>query len=206
MSPDTVAANLAAHWAASARTGRRQRGRQWYPAARRWAEGLAVETGHTIEQVVAVLAITSPGAQLVSNVRWTESVIRGEVETAGRFPNANRPKLAGVLASPDTAHEYVTGPKVGPFHRAILGDTSQLVLDRWAVFAATGERGNDATSKVAGSKRRDAVEDAYRALARRAGITVRDLQAVIWLQVRETTEHGKTGTVPRLADFTLGLA
>ena len=201
-----IAANLERHWAATARTGRRSRGRQWYPAAREWAERLAAETGRTVEQVVAVLAITSPGAQLVSNVRWTEDIIRGKVATAGRFPNANAPKIAGVLASPEAAAEYVRGPKVGPFHRAILGDTSALVLDRWAIYAATGERSDEAVGKVASTKRRELVEAAYRALARRVGITVRDLQAVIWLQVRETTERGKHGKPHRLQDFTLGLA
>ena len=95
MSPHVVESNLARVWAESARTGRRERGRQWYPAARQWAEELAAETGLTVEQVVAVLAITSPGAQLVTNLRWTESIARGEVSTAGRFPNVNAPKIAG---------------------------------------------------------------------------------------------------------------
>jgi hypothetical protein len=202
LSPDIIAANLQHHWAASARTGRRSRGRQWYPAARAWAAALAAETGHTLEQVVAVLAITSPGAQLVSNVKWTEAILRGETETGGRFPNANRLKIAGVLASPDAAAEYVRGPKVGPFHHAILGATDALVLDRWALYAATGERIEQLSRKGA----RELVENAYRELARRVGITVRDLQAVIWLQVRETTEHAKSGTVHQLQDFTLGLA
>lgn len=196
-----IEANLLRHWRATARTGRRARGRDWYPAARRWAEELADETGLTLEQVVAILAITSPGAQLVTNLRWTESIARGEVATAGRFPNANAPKIAAVLASPAAAHEYVTGPKVGPFHRAILGDTSQLVLDRWAVFAATGERSDDHLSKVAGTKRREAVDTAYRQLARKLRWNVRDLQAAIWLQVRETTENAR-GIVPQLQDLT----
>lgn len=195
---------LTAHWAATARTGRRQRGRDWYPAARRWAESLAIESGRTLEQVVAVLAITSPGAQLVTNLDWTRRVCTGEVETAGRFPNTNREKLASVLADPDAAHAYVIGPKVGPFHRAILGGTDELVLDRWAIFAATGERGDDSVGKVAGTKRRDEVDAAYRTLAKRIGWPVRDLQAAIWLQVRETTpsiRRGKSSLV-RLVDIT----
>jgi hypothetical protein len=178
---------LLAHWNDTARTGRRARGRAWYPAARAWAETLAHETGHTLEQVVAVLAITSPGAQLRTNLAWTESILRGECETAGRFPNANRPKIANVLSDPANAAEYVTGPKVGPFHHAILGDTSALVLDRWAIFAATGERGDQAVGKVADTKRRDAVDTAYRNIARRVGLSVRDFQAAIWIHVRETT-------------------
>lgn len=200
MSPDIIAANLHAHWNASARTGRRQRGRQWYPNARAWAEGLARETGHTIEQVVAVLAITSPGIHLTTNLAHTARIMRGETDTGGRFPNVNRPKIANVFASPDAAAEYVTGPKVGPFHRAILGDTSALVLDRWAIFAATGARSDAEQKPFATTKLRESVEDAYRALARKVGMSVRDLQAAIWIQVRETTITAR-GTTPRLADF-----
>lgn len=201
MSPDIVESNLLAHWRESARTGRRARGRQWYPTARQWAADLAAETGHTVAQVVAVLAITSPGIQLATNMAHTESVMRGESDSGGRFPNVNRPKIAGVLSDPIAAEEYVRGPKVGPFHRAILGDRDALVLDRWALFAATGERG-DSVQRFTKGALRESVESAYRALARKLKIPVRDLQATIWLQVRETTARANTGTVPRLADIT----
>lgn len=202
MSPDTVEARLRAHWNESARTGRRQRGRDWYPAARRWAEDLALETGHTLEQVVAVLAITSPGIMLATNLEHTERIMRGERDTGGRFPNQNRPKIAAVLDDPDAAAEWARGPKVGPFHRAILGDADALVLDRWAIFAATGEREERAEDQIRRKDRRATVERAYRALARKLRISVRDLQATIWLQVRETTPHGRHGVVHRLADIT----
>lgn len=199
MSPDIAESNLLAHWRDTARTGRRQRGRDWYPAARRWAQDLAAETGRTIEQVVAVLAITSPGIQLTTNMQHTAAIMRGERDSGGRFPNVNRPKIAGVLDSPDAAAEYVRGPKVGPFHRAILGDADALVLDRWAIFAATGER--ESRDASLSPRMRETVAGAYRALARKLKIPVRDLQATLWLQVRETTPRS-TGTVPRLADIT----
>lgn len=211
MSPDIVAANLARHWNESARTGRRQRGRQWYPAARDWAESLARETGYTLEQVVAVLAITSPGIQLTSNLDHTERIMRGERDSGGRFPNVNRPKIAAVLTSPDAAAEWARGPKVGPFHRAILGDSDALVLDRWAIYAATGDASKgrtghtrDAADDQLTRGRREVIEDAYRALARKVRIPVRDLQATIWLQVRETTGAIRGGQVRsiRYADIT----
>jgi hypothetical protein len=202
MCPAEITANLERHWNESARTGRRQRGKNWYPAAREWAETLARETAHTVEQVVAVLAITSPAVQLVTNMDHTERILRGGGDSGGRFPNANRPKIAAVLACPEAAAEYVRGPKVGPFHRAILGDRSALVLDRWAIYAATGERDNTNLNKVAGTKRRDAVEHAYRALARKVGVAASELQAIIWLQVRETTPNGRYGVIHKLRDIT----
>ena len=200
MSPDIVESNLLAHWRETSRTGRRQRGRAWYPTMRRWAADLAAETGRTVAQVVAVLAITSPGIQLATNMDHTERIMRGEADSGGRFPNVNRPKVAGVLSDPVAAEEYVRGPKVGPFHRAILGDTDALVLDRWAIYAATGER--ESRDRAIAPKLRETVEDAYRALARKLRIPVRDLQATLWLQVRETTPRAGSGTVPRLADIT----
>lgn len=200
MTPEQALANLYDHWNASRRTGRRKRGRDWYPAMCRWADDLATRTGRTVEQVVAVLAITSPGAQLVTNMRWTEAILTGAATTGGRFPNANAPKIAGVLTDPDAAHEFVIGPKVGPFHRAILGDSRQLVLDRWAFFAALGIR-SDADLHRITNDTRQAVAWAYAKLARKARMSVRDLQAIIWLQVRETTPRAD-GRLHRLKDVT----
>lgn len=200
MTQDAIEANILRHWKASAGTGRRRRGREWYPTMREWCEEVATQTGRTVEQVVAVLAITSPGAQLVTNMTWTFRVCSGALETAGRFPNANAPKIAGVLASPEAAHEFVLGPKVGPFHKAILGDRKMLVLDRWAYFAALGVRSDDDLGKITKATR-DAVDAAYRRLARRLRWNVRDLQAAVWLQVRETTPTA-AGRINRLKDVT----
>jgi hypothetical protein len=163
---------------------------------RQWADDLAAETGYTLEQVVAVLAITSPGAQLTSNMDWTEQVCRGEKTTAGRFPNAYAPKIAAVIASADEAHAFVTGPKVGPFHHAILGDRDALVIDRWATAATNPFRDQTLTDPG-----RRAIDRAYRAVAKAARIKVRELQAIIWLQVRETTPDAR-GRIRKLADIT----
>jgi len=203
MSPDAVESALLAHYRAASPDVKR-RGRQWYGTAECIMRDLAAETGYTLEQAVAVLAITSPGAQLRTNIDWTERVLRGEVDTAGRFPNANRPKIAHVLADPGFAQEYVTGPKVSAFHRAILGDTSALVLDRWAIYAATGRRANDDVKRFTSTKLRAGIEAGYRRAARKVRMNVRDFQALVWLQARETTprlQHGKYVPV-RFADIT----
>lgn len=177
------------------------RGRDWYPCARRWAANLADETGYTLEQVVAVMAITSPGAQLVSNVRWTESALRAKRNrkriSVGRFPNTMRPKIHAVLNSAAAAHEYVTGPKVGPFFRAILGDEDALVIDRWAFRAATGSN----ELGLLRPKLRRAVESAYSDATRTTGETLRAFQAIVWIVLRESTPHEKTRTVHKLQDI-----
>jgi hypothetical protein len=180
----------------SATSKQRARGRRWYPAARALMADLAERTGYTLEQAVAVLAITSPGAQLVTNLDWTRSALetRGAARV-GRFPNQTAPKVAAVLASPELAADFVTGPKVGPFHRAILGDTDALVIDRWATAA-----GNVFRSQELPEGTRRALDTAYRSLARRLRRSVRDLQAQVWIAVRETTPDAQ-GRVRALADI-----
>jgi len=76
------------------------------------------------------------------------------------------------------------------------------VLDRWAIFAATGERGNSKVGKIAGTKRRVAVDTAYHTIARLVGLSVRDFQASIWIHVRETTPNARYGHPTRLSDIT----
>jgi hypothetical protein len=173
------------------------RGTRWYPQARALMERLASDTGYTLDQAVAVLAITSPAAQLTTNLRWTrEALESGGTARVGRFPNSMAPKIQAVLADPAAATEYVRGPKVGPFFQAILGDNDALVIDRWAAYAA-GHSDRDA---VPDAESRRGIESAYRRLATRVGMSVRDLQAAIWIHVRESTARGG-GTVPRLADI-----
>jgi phytoene/squalene synthetase len=205
MTAATVEHELERRWRA-ATAEQRRRGRRWYALAREWAEQLAERTGYTVEQVVAVLAITSAGAQLATNLRWTEQACetRGAARV-GRFPNAMRPRILAVLASPEAAAEFVGGPKIGPFHRAILGDRDALVLDRWAIAAAMPGVDRDTAHRELSKGRRDAIEQAYRSLAKRLRIKTADLQAVIWLQIRETTEVMHLGTTPmvrQLADIT----
>lgn len=205
MSPAVVETELERRWNA-ATPDQRRRGRRWYRLAREWAEDLAARTGYTVEQVVAVLAITSAGAQLATNLRWTEEACetRGAARV-GRFPNAMAPRIRAVLDSPGAAADFVGGPKIGPFHRAILGDRDALVLDRWAIAAAIPGVDRNTAHRELTKDRRAAVEQAYRSLAKRLRVKTADLQAVIWLQIRETTEVLHLGTTPmvrQLADIT----
>lgn len=194
MSPQLL--ELERVWDQSSRATRR-RGRRWYGTAREILRELAEEYGYGLEQAVAVLAITSPGCHLKTNLDWTRQTLSTDgAAKVGRFPNAMAPKIRGVLASREAAHEFVTGPKVGPFHRAILGDTDALVIDRWAAAATNPERRIDFTAEE-----RRAIDSAYRALAKTKRMNVRDMQAIIWIQVRETTPDAR-GRIRKLADIT----
>lgn len=171
-----------------------RRGREWYDAAAAIVADIAAETGRTREQVAAVLAITSVDVQLGTNVAMTRRACKNGGRTAGRYPNGQRPKVRAALRS-DSPGEYATGPKVSAFYRAVLGDRDALVLDRWALRAA-GVR-----EKSPSRTERAQVADAYRTAAAIVGEHVRDMQAALWVHVRETTPR-RDGRLVRLADVT----
>lgn len=172
----------------------RRRGRSWYPETARRLRAIAERTGSTPAQAMAVFSIVSPAVQLVTALDWTEEILRGE-RMGGRYPNDQRPRIEAALASRCPVR-VITGPKVNPFYRALQGDTSALVLDRWAAYAAGHDRSKDIPPAV-----RRKLEAAYRAAAAAVGETVRAFQAIVWIIVRETTPKSN-GIVPSYMDVT----
>lgn len=180
---------LEAHWKLS-NASQKARGRKWYPQAFNWAESLSARSSYTTEQVIACMAITSPGIQLVTNLRWTEEVVFSHGrKMVGRFPNNMSKRYRKVLSDVEFAHDFVSGPKVGNFFKNILGNKKLVTLDRWATFAATGWKYDEQNSLKANSKVLKAIEEAYRNVARRKKMNVRDFQAIIWITVRESTPN-----------------
>lgn len=174
----------------------RKRGRIWYPETRRRLRTLAAAHNRPLSQVVAVFAITSVGAQLSANLRWTEEILRGE-RTGGRWPNVQAPLIEGVLRSTQPGR-YVRGPKVSAFYRALMGDREAVVIDRWAARAAGWESKKHA---IPVRVQRQMIE-AYMEAAKVCRENVRDFQAIVWIAKRETTPT-KKNIVPRLWDVTV---
>lgn len=175
----------------------RRRGRRWYPLMRRRLRGLATEYQRPLSQVAAILAITSVDAQLTTNLRWTEEILRGERE-AGRYPASQTHKVRAVLGARYPCR-HVTGPKVQAFYRAVMGDHDALVLDRWMLMPVIG-RGRRRALRV---QERAQIDAAYRAAAQACNERVAHFQAILWLHLRESTPK-KDGKLPRLADITKG--
>jgi hypothetical protein len=173
----------------------RRRGRAWYPEANRRLRRIAHENGRPLSQAVAVFSIVSPASQLETSLRWTDLILKGELK-GGRFPNVQAPKIDAALATRYPAR-HVSGPKVQPFYRAIMGDTNALVLDRWAAFAGGWPRDKHAIPRWVLTE----LDTAYRSAAQLVGETVRAFQAILWILVRETTPKSN-GVVPRLTDIT----
>jgi hypothetical protein len=143
----------------------------------------------------AIFAILSPEVQLGTCLDWTEAVLRGE-RKGGRYPNVQSQRIADALSTRYPV-KRIGGPKCNPFYRAIMGDTNALVIDRWAQFAAGIPR-----NQVMGSKLRQEVEAAYRAVAKLYSETVRAFQAMLWILVRESTPKAGKMIVPKLTDIT----
>jgi len=171
----------------------RRRGRSWYPEAHRLLSRMAAEHDRTTAQAAAVFAITSMNTTLLSNIRFTEQILRGE-RTAGCYPAFQGPLVISALKA-DRPGRFVRGPKCIAFYRAIMGDVDALVLDRWAARAAGHEK-----RWVAGRLRTE-LEHAYKEAAEACGETVRAFQAIVWIHTRETTPDVR-GVVPNLLDIT----
>jgi len=155
----------------------RAKGREWYPAMHRECARIARDTASNTERVTAVLAITSPDAQLVTNVRWARAWAESPGVKIGRYPG----RMVAACRKAWTADDpgaHVTGVKVAAFYRAIMGDKDALVLDRWALRMATGS-----AATTVGNRRE--AEALYREAAAACGENVRDMQAIIWTIGRE---------------------
>lgn len=183
------------------RTGtaeQRDRGARWYDTAHAACDRIARDTGMDTARVVAVFAITSPDAQLVTNLKWTRTWAENPGTKVGRYPGRMVRACWTAMAAANPA-EAVTGPKVRAFYDAIMGDRDALVLDRWALRLATG---SDATTV---GNRREA-ERLYREAAAELKVPVRDLQAIIWTIGREAMtradlKHTATVTLVDIHDI-----
>lgn len=178
----------------------RERGRRWYDAAQDACRRIASDTDTALDRVAAVMAITSPDAKLVQNIEWTRKAVEAKRNrqplTAGRYPADQTPKVQRALDQRrKNPGEAVSGPKVSAFYRAIMGDDESLVIDRWAVEAAGGDR-----SKPPTRTQHAILTEAYQTAATTCGESVRDFQAIVWIQARESTARAD-GRVHQHFDF-----
>lgn len=165
---------------AQATPEQRERGRAWYREYRRECARIARETRTPLRRVAATAAITSPDAQLVSNMRWTRSACETQgAAKVGRYPNTMHARYAPILAGNVSPLAGVGGLKVTSFYRAIMGDPNAVVLDRWALRAVGHDRGTCTPLQYA---RYSAM---YSEAAHAVGESPRDFQAIVWTVMRE---------------------
>lgn len=157
-------------------------GREWYPAANRRVRRIARRTGVSLARAACTMAITSPDAQLVTNLDWTARACetRGAAKV-GRYPNAMHARYAPVIAGTVAPLDALRGPKIRNFYRGIMGDLYSVCIDRWALRAAGWAR------DTVTPRQYERVEAAYREAASLCGETPRDFQAIVWTVVRQET-------------------
>lgn len=156
----------------------RNAGRQWYPNALSLCEEIAADDV-PVSTVARVMAALSPRTHWATNVRWARSIVdafrRGDTEpppiSTVVFRNRAWLELNGTPA--------LSGPKTSAFAAAILGDTEAVTIDSW-ILRSVGLKPN---AKVTPKRVRE-ITAAYAEAAAEAGETPRDLQAIVWVQLR----------------------
>jgi len=154
--------------------------RHWYtngvPVVHREASRL----GCTPRELAAVLALTSPRVQVRRNVQLTRLYMadRARLRTLSAPDLASELRLLSSTAAALVHWEAtgeIRGPKTRAFAAAVLGDPDALVLDVWMARAlqVPQERVNLTANYAKALKR-------VRAVARRLGWTVAEVQAAVW--------------------------
>ncbi len=172
----------------SASRSQRKRGRAWYTEAHNLCLTLAEHNRVSLAQVAGVMAALSPQCPWSENVRATIAMVRtGQTGTTICY-KANVSKAHDILQG--NAPEVVLGgEKVRAFFENILDpQRSQAVtIDTHAARAAYGKTDLSAKEIQAVFRKplNGVIQEAYRAVAKRYRMIPCELQAVVWLQVRE---------------------
>ncbi len=155
-------------------------GKSWYAGAGEIAEWLSRESEYAIDTCAAVIAHLSPRTNLRHNIQGAEQLLLNGERNRG-IMGANYVRALSCLDS-DRPLDTLNGQKTNAFAHNILGNTSRVCVDVWAVRAATGKR--DAQDMLSRAGAYAAIEHAYVLAAARLGVEPSECQAVVWVQVR----------------------
>lgn len=111
----------------------------------------------------------------------------------GVYGRSNARKALSILAGADPLELFSarTSPKVRSFFLSILGDQTQVCIDRHAIAAWRGMPYSD--SQPIRKHEREAAREDYRQVADIARVSPRDLQAVVWVAWRESDRPDTIG-------------
>lgn len=161
------------HYNAARGTDAETFGATWYADARREARLLARANGITLAQAAGIIASASLNQSWKGNLTIARKLAAGDMTGLTRVRRECQAILDG--AKPTDA---IAGPKRVNFYRNIIGDERAVTVDRWAARAA------DAEGLLARKGGYETIADMYRKAADAIGITPRELQAIVWTQVR----------------------
>lgn len=169
----------------------REAGRVWYAGAEREARELSRKAGRGIGPVACagVLAALSPRAQWSVNVRWARAIVDAERDCPKVGLGNGRAK-AWAIRNGERPDAVLRGPKVRAFWRAMTGDPDAAVIDVW-MLRAMGIESASVTPKVY-----EECATALREASAACGESVRDFQAIVWMQIRGVKPTDPVGFRP----------
>jgi hypothetical protein len=177
-------------------------GVHWYAEARQECQLIAGETGLPLEQVVGVVAATSPRTYWGKNIMVARTLIHRWLKNPSTTPEQLSP-LPVTMVQRLKALQILRGRpieatligansnKTRSFYRCILNPAHQteVCIDSHAYRQATGFSGK--AKKISMTKPQyQEIQDAFRQLAKLVGLTPCQAQAVLW--VHKTGQAGRT--------------
>jgi hypothetical protein len=197
----------------SASPAQRADGQAWYPLAQGIVEAIGKATNTDVVKVAYALAALSPRNPWRWNVAdcYSYCAARRAGLTMPKATTFKRNQVAAWTALGQDGQPWLSAaPKVNAFVAAIMGNPLSVVVDVWAVKAAT----HGLADYVGTDKRYLAVAAAYTEAAALRGVLPRDMQAIVWLVVQteglassRTGRHDKAfkaGTHPLVVELLSG--
>lgn len=167
-------------------TPTRLSGLVWYPLAQLQVQGLAGSYGITRDGAACIVAVLSPNQSWKQNIKTADRFLASTVSDPGApclalaaFP-PNVVKARAIRRDPGLCWSIIRGPKVIAFARALSGDLSDPVIDRWALASYFGKPLEAWPS--AGVCRR--VSHDYISAAEAIGLLPAEFQAILWIRER----------------------
>lgn len=170
-------------------------GLEWYSIANRAALSMGGGRAYHLNRNAGIIAALSPMNGWTNNITKARLVVslRGKITVAKGQPNGiglgvNVAKAIAIYKGADPL-DILNGDKVTAFYRTIVDPMGDInpVIDRHAFDIAVGEQTND-VRRGALSRKGVYLEFAmaYREAAKIAGIGSSQMQAITWVQWRES--------------------
>lgn len=161
-----------------------QWGLEEYAGIREFSASILGE--ENVDFVVKILSATSAGSLVGSNITLTEKALE-IILTEGRLPTVEDGFMEHHIDNMRNVLAGVELPKLGEFAKAILGDENALVIDRWmARFWFNVDNPSDEQRLVA--------KVLTTQVAKKSGMTAREMQAAIWVYAREAAGKKSEGS------------
>jgi hypothetical protein len=159
-----------------------QEGTYWYASAHSAAVSMAEQYSVTVECAAGVIAALSPRLAWRLNLEYAHRIFR-----TGDAPVllSNKRKALRIAAG-EHPGDVLSGAKVRSFYACIVSPLADTVcIDRHAIDAALGFKGDDTTRKVLDRKGAyEHIVDVYTSVADYFGIAPAQCQAIAWVAWR----------------------